>query len=111
MAAKVTVDAGICGFHTKVNACCDDGQNVVFDIQSGCEKIKRYAAALAANGPVDAYAVLNPNQPNPILTTAHQAITGCCTSCVVPVSVFRALQVAAGLALPKNISIEIVKED
>jgi hypothetical protein len=111
MTAKVIVDAGICGFHSKAKACCDDGQNVVFDIKSGCEKIQKYAEALATHGPVDAFAVLDPNQANPILTAAQQTITGCCTSCVVPVSVFRAMQVAAGLALPKNISIEISKEE
>jgi hypothetical protein len=110
MTTKVIVDAGICGFHTKVLAHCDDGQNVSFDIKTGCEKINRYAETLAAHGPVDAYAAISPNQTAPIFIAASQTLTGCCAGCVVPAAVFKTMQVAAGLALPKNISIEISKE-
>jgi hypothetical protein len=32
-----------------------------------------------------------------------------CAACVVPSAIFKTMQVAAGLALPKNVSIGIVK--
>ena len=43
----------------------------------------------------------------------HQAVRstlkGCCSGCAVPVGIFKAMQVAAGLALPAPLSIHIEK--
>ena len=35
---------------------------------------------------------------------------GCCEACVVPVAICKAMQVAANLALPKDVVVEITKE-
>ena len=46
-----------------------------------------------------------------LLTTAvRENLTGCCAGCAVPVGLFKAMQVAAGLALPKDINIKLGKE-
>jgi len=37
-------------------------------------------------------------------------LKGCCSGCAVPCGIFKAMQVAAGLALPAPASIEIVKD-
>ncbi|OHB54826.1 MAG: hypothetical protein A2Y07_07245 [Planctomycetes bacterium GWF2_50_10] len=55
MECKAAIDAGICGFHTHVKTVSNDGQNVVFEIQSGCDKIKRLSEVLAEKGIIDAY--------------------------------------------------------
>ncbi len=103
----VEVDAGICGFHTNVRTNSEDGQNVTFGIASECEKIRGLADALKAKGPVDAYQEISAEGQSVIMTTARECLKGCCAGCAVPVGIFKGMQVAAGLALPKDISIKI----
>ncbi|OGV75461.1 MAG: hypothetical protein A3K19_29355 [Lentisphaerae bacterium RIFOXYB12_FULL_65_16] len=110
MNAEVEVDAGICGFQTRIQAESEDTQNVTFKIASGCEKARRFGEALTAKGPVDGYAELGAGSDGVVLTTAREALKGCCAACVVPVATFKAMQVAAGVALPKDISMRITAE-
>jgi uncharacterized 2Fe-2S/4Fe-4S cluster protein (DUF4445 family) len=42
-----------------------------------------------------------------LLRTARDVLTGCCAGCAVPVGLFKTMQVAAGLALPKDITINM----
>jgi len=107
MKAVVMVDAGICGFRTRIQADSDDTQNVSFGFTSGCEKAERFGAALVAKGPVDGYAELGAGSDGAILTTARETLKGCCAACAVPVGAFKAMQVAAGVALPKDIALDI----
>ncbi|MFA6175494.1 MAG: hypothetical protein WC765_02820 [Phycisphaerae bacterium] len=111
MNAKTTIDAGICGFPTKVNAESNDGQNVEFKITSACEKIRAYAENLEKVGAIDAYQEISPENNSQILEIAHTTLKGCCSGCVVPIGVFKTMQVACGLALPKDIEIKISKEE
>jgi hypothetical protein len=39
------------------------------------------------------------------LTTAREHLKGCCAACAVPVGAFKAMQVAAGVALPKDVTL------
>ncbi len=107
MNTRVEVDAGICGFQTVVHATSEDGQNVSFDITSGCEKIRGLADALKAKGPVDAYQEISAEGQSVVMATVRECLKGCCAGCAVPVGIFKGMQVAAGLALPKDISIKI----
>lgn len=50
MNVQVSVNAGICGFITKAEAKCEDGQFVDFVIESPCEKIQALAKALKKAG-------------------------------------------------------------
>lgn len=107
MKATVKVNAGICGFQTEIRATGDENQNVVFQVESGCEKIRKFAAALSAKGPVDGYGEIGTGADGVILTTARESLKGCCAGCAVPVGIFKAMQVAAGVALPKDVIINI----
>jgi len=111
MNAKVMVEAGICGFQTKIQADSDDSQNVTFKIVSGCEKARAFGAALIAKGPVDGYAEIGTGADGVILTTAREFLKGCCAACAVPVGAFKAMQVAAGVALPKDVTLTISSID
>lgn len=110
MKSHIEVDAGICGFHTTVLASSPDDQNVSFEIASDCEKIRGIADALRAHGPVDAYAEVNPAGRSVVMGTARAGLKGCCAGCAVPVGLFKGMQVAAGLALPKDICLKITQE-
>jgi hypothetical protein len=107
--ATVMVEAGICGFKTTCDATADDDQHVQFAIESDCEKIHAFAAALNARGIVDALQEIDPRSESVVLATARECLKGCCAGCVVPVAVFKSMQVSAVLALPKDISIRFAE--
>ncbi len=110
MKARVVVDAGICGFQTRIHADSRDAQNVVFKIASGCEKVRKFGEALAAKGAVDGYAEIGKGSDGVILTTGRETLKGCCAACTIPSGVFKAMQVAAGVALPKDVTLIITAE-
>jgi hypothetical protein len=101
------IDAGICGFQTKILAESDDSQNVTFRIVSGCEKARAFGEALIAKGRVDGYSEIGEGADGVLLTTARENLKGCCAACAVPVGAFKAMQVAAGVALPKDVALGI----
>jgi hypothetical protein len=108
--ASAIVDAGICGFQTRIHAESDDSQHVVFRIVSGCEKAGRFGRALESKGPVDGYEEVGAGSDGVILSTARETLKGCCSACAVPVAAFKAMQVAASVALPKDVAIRISQE-
>jgi hypothetical protein len=110
MKALAVIEAGICGFETKVAATSDDDRTVSFDVQTECEKVAGFANALKHSGRIDAYQEISPAGKSVVLETARNALKGCCAACVVPVGLFKCMQVAAGLALPKEIQIRLSKE-
>ena len=103
------IEAGVCGFHTAAKAASEDGMFVAFEIVSDCEKIRSLGDALASKGLVNAYEEINPAGESVILATARECLKGCCAGCAVPTGLFKSMQVAAGLALPKDIAIKITK--
>jgi hypothetical protein len=110
MNGSADVQAGVCGFRTKAVAASDDGQMVTFAVESDCPRIGRLAEALRARGPIDAYQEIGPEGPGVVMSCVRENLTGCCAGCAVPVGIFKAMQVAAGLALPKDIEITLRRE-
>lgn len=110
MQAKLKVDAGICGFQTTAQVTGDDDQQVVFDVQSDCQKIRSLGELLKARGAIDAFSQMGPVENGTIMQTARSMSKGCCAGCIVPLALFRGMQVAAGLALPKDVHIGLAKE-
>ena len=112
MEATVKVDAGICGFKTKITATTTDGMTVDWKIGSSCDTIKELATLLKEKLPINAIQELGPKNESLILETARPLLIkkGCCEACVVPVAIIKAMYVAAGLSLPKNVVLEISKK-
>jgi len=110
MKGRVEVDAGICGFKADIAATCEDGQFVTLGITSGCEKVAALAKKLTEAGAVDAFQEISPVGESVILSAARETHKGCCAACVIPIGVFKAMQVAAGLALPQDAAIRIARE-
>ena len=106
MKANAEIQAGICGFVTHVSAESEDNQNVNYEIKSNCEKIEALAAKLNKIQPVDAFQEISPTGEGKIMPVVRETLKGCCAGCVVPAGIFKAMQVSAGLALPKDISIK-----
>ena len=110
MKALAEIDGGICGFQTRINAESADAQNVTFSLMSTCEKVREFGDALAAKGLVDSYAELGAGADGVVLSAARAVLKGCCAACAVPVGAFKVMQVAAGVALPKDVTLRMSTE-
>lgn len=95
---------------TTASAISQDDQNVSFEMQTDCEKIRRLGDLLKTQGPFDAFQEIGASPGSAVMQTARSVLTGCCAGCAVPVGLFKAMQVAAGLALSKDITIRLTKE-
>jgi hypothetical protein len=104
---KATIDAGVCGFRTVVEAESDDMQNVVFRIETDCENIRAMAGDLET---VDGYQELGDGYDGQVLGAARKHLKGCCSACIVPSGIFKAMQVAAGVSLVAPCSIAIERD-
>ena len=105
--SRAIIHAGVCGFTTTVRATSDDDQVVTFRIETDCDNIKRLAADFPE---VDAFSEIGAGFDGAIHQAVRDALKGCCSGCVVPCGIFKAMQVAAGLALPAPASIELSRE-
>ena len=103
---KATVDAGVCGFVTEVTATSEDSQHVKFSVNSPCDKIQALAERLPE---VDAYAEIGAGFDGQLHQAIRTSLSGCCSGCIVPVGIFKAMQIAASLALPRTASMEFEK--
>jgi hypothetical protein len=110
MKATVQIEAGVCGFVTTAYVTSEDGQHVSFEVCSDCDKIRQVAAALSERGEIDAYQEISPTDRSILMQTVRSVLKGCCAGCAVPVGLFKAMQVAAGLALPRDIAITLTAE-
>jgi len=100
---KSIVKAGVCGFVTTIVADSQDSQNVSFQIESDCDKITELASGLPV---VDAYSEIGAGFDGVVHERVKAVMRSCCSGCVVPCAIFKSMQVAAGLALPAECSIE-----
>ncbi len=103
--ATINVDPGICGMITVVKAESEDGQTCTVSITSPCESIKAMAEELKE---VDGFAAaFTPFADNPVYVAAGKHYKH--AACPVPSAVVKAVEVACGLALPKDVTFKISK--
>ena len=103
---SVTVDAGICGFVSTIQAESDDGQTVRVTVDSKCDAVTALGAEVAS---ADAYAVVFAKYgASPVYQAADKHFKH--AACPVPCAVVKAIEAAANLALPKDVAIGIVKQ-
>ncbi len=101
--AKAVIHAGNCGYITTVEATLDGDRRVLLRIESNCKAIQRLAEHLQA---VDPYEEISFRRGMP--KTIETGIQHCShAACPVPVGIIKAVEVAAGLALPGEASITI----
>jgi hypothetical protein len=71
MKVTVEIEAGICGFHTKAAANSPDDQNVSFDVQTDCEKIRQLGDLLKTQGPFDVFQEIGPSPGSKVMQAAR----------------------------------------
>ena len=111
MKVKAQIKPGICNFNTVIIAETEDSQNVTFSFETECKNMKDLAEQINEISPVDAIMSLSPEE-NSILAKARKLLQtkGCCEACIVPASAVKIMHVSAGLALPEDVSIKIIKD-
>jgi hypothetical protein len=103
---EAIVDPGVCGFIAKVKAKMD-GDMCALEIACDCEPIQAMAKELAQ---VDPMVEIGFHGEGPLVLKMfakhcpHPA-------CTVPSGILKAVEVAAGLALPRDASITITRGD
>ena len=105
--ANGEIIAGICGFRTSVRAEGDDDFSVHLAVTSDCEKVRGLSVEL---GTVSALDELGRGHEGAILSAGRRHLKGCCAACVVPPGIFKAMQVAASVALPADVSLALQLE-
>ena len=106
--AKAEIHSGICGFVTTVEATADaeERYKVHLNISSNCKACQRLAQELTE---VDALREMTFRGEGP-LTHELGAKYLSHASCPVTTGIIKAVEVAAGLALPKDATIKVSKE-
>jgi hypothetical protein len=102
--AKAEIFAGICGFSTQVEANLQ-GKACQLAITSDCKAIQRMAEEVTRVNPFQEISFRRD-----LPQTYEMGIKYCShAACPVPAGIIKAVEVAAGLALPKDVTIKLSK--
>jgi len=103
---KAKVEPGVCGFTADIEAEVRDYQFVTLKVNSECETIIKVAGLLKE---FDAYNEIRDGFNGEFYKIIRENLKGCCSGCAVPIGMFKSMQVAASVALPRDVSIKIEK--
>ena len=102
--AKAIIDPGICGFTAEVVATMN-GEVCSLEISCDCEPIQEMAKDLTEVDPMQEIGFFR-DGPLTLRTFAKHCPH---PSCPVPAGILKAVEVEAGLALPKEASIKVTR--
>jgi hypothetical protein len=105
-AALVVVDAGVCGHWARVRAEKTTGYTVRLTIETDCPHVQKIAPE-----PLEVDAVRQIGLRGGLPSLLENAYACCAhAACPVPSALIKAVEVAAGLALPADVTMKISKE-
>jgi hypothetical protein len=97
----VVVEPGICGFPCTIRAQKSANKTIIVEItDSECKQIQRLSTHLTE---MSLRELFLPLTRNPVYIAAEKA--GCHPSCAIPLAVLKAVEVAWGMALPRDVRI------
>ncbi len=103
--ATVKVKPGICGLNTTVTVTSEDMQTANVAIESDCPAVKQMEAELQE---IDSYSeCFSKFLDSRVYGAAHKHCRH--VACPVPSAVIKGVEVACGLALPKDVQFSIEK--
>lgn len=103
---EVKVNPGICGLDSVMTFDSDDMQTVSVDFKTKCPSLKPLEQELTE---VDAYDICFAKYGDGVISElAHKYCKH--PGCPVPAAIIKGIEVAAGLALPKDAEISINKK-
>lgn len=101
--ATVKVCAGVCGFITTIYTESEDMQEVAIKIESDCSHIMAMGSELdKVDGYQECFAQIGDGE-------VYKIARKCCkhAACPVPSAIIKAIEVACGLALPRDVEFKI----
>jgi hypothetical protein len=102
----VNAEPGICGFPCTIKAQKSGNRTVTIEINgSECKQIQRLSTCLTE---MSLKELFMPLTRNPVYIAAEKS--GCHPSCAIPAAVIKAVEVALGMALPKEVRIKFTNE-
>lgn len=102
---KVIVNSGICSFTVTVTAEKDKDKNIRVSLDTECEMIKEMEKDISV---VSLMSVFTNYLNNPVYRSASAHVKH--VACPVMSGILKAIEVEAGLALPKDVSIFFRKD-
>jgi hypothetical protein len=107
MKGIVKVMSGICGMLTEVRATSDDQAGTIkLQFNTRCESIQKLAGDLTEVNPFEEISFRGEGPKTLRMAARHCQHA----ACPVPSGIIKAIEVASGLALPKDAVIEVKKE-
>ena len=100
--ASAEIDSGICGFSATVRTRAD-GKTMRIEIESDCPHVQSLAEELTSVSPFAEIGFRGEGPETLRLAAKHLAHA----ACPVPVGIIKAIEVEAGLALPREASIKV----
>ena len=103
--ATVEILPGICGLKTKLKLTADEEQTVQVEIESECPYVTAMQNELKdLDGYSECFAKYSSST---VYTVAEKYIKH--LACPIPTAIIKGMEVACGLALPRNVSLVIEK--
>lgn len=102
---EVKVNPGVCGLNTMIKVDSEDMQNAVIEIITECPNIKPMEQELKeVDGYEECFSKLGDSR-------VYELAKKYCkhAACPVPSAIIKGIEVACGLALPKDVDIKISK--
>jgi pentose-5-phosphate-3-epimerase len=101
----VVVNSGACGYSVTIKAEKGKDGKITLSLATDCEMVTKMLEDIAV---VDRFAALTGFQNNPVYRSASKHLKH--AACVVPSAILKAIEVEAGLNVPKDAVIRFVKE-
>jgi Family of unknown function (DUF6951) len=102
---KLIIRSGACGYTVTVIAEKGQGGKISLSLDTECEMVKKMLVDIAV---LDRFVPLSGFQSNPVYQSAAKHLKH--VACLVPSGILKAIEVEAGLNVPKDATIEFVKE-
>lgn len=103
--AKATIMSGVCGFKTEVKAENSGNYKILLDIQSDCPAFSELNEVLKEVDGMDT--IMSKVGEGPIYDACR--IDCKHSACPVPMGIIKVVEVAAGLALPRDVTVTLTK--
>jgi len=101
---RVVVHSGICGFSTTVTAEKGKDKKILISLETECEMVEKMAEEISV---IDMMAVFTRFLENPVYRSASKHLKH--VTCPVPGGILKAMEVEAGFAVPKDVSITFLE--
>ena len=104
---KVTINPGVCGFTTRVEAVSEDEMEVKVKVESGCESVMRMFEALGDTFDSYELCLVQPGK-GPLFEYASENFPAHC-ACPILSGITKAAEAECKLALPRDASITFLR--